>query len=163
MLCCYLNRTYTGLRLRNGHLDNAKIKVQSAKLWNPGLVGMGVLVVASFSISRILYLLDIYYTPSEVGRQGKSPITTDTVLYEAWGLSPTEGSKDRKSQNHPPTKASFLTTPVNPTTSGRAMFIHTFTLPAPSCHAEHREASGLGTGFIPLNQRPFVTFPGLSR
>jgi hypothetical protein len=30
---------------------------------------MGVLVAASFSISRILYLLDIYYTPSELGCQ----------------------------------------------------------------------------------------------
>jgi hypothetical protein len=29
---------------------------------NPDVVGMGVLVVASFSISRILYLLDVYYT-----------------------------------------------------------------------------------------------------
>jgi len=33
---------------------------------NPDLVGMGVLVVASFSISRILYLLDVYYTSYEV-------------------------------------------------------------------------------------------------
>jgi hypothetical protein len=30
---------------------------------------MGVLVVASFSISRILYLLDVYYTGCEVGCQ----------------------------------------------------------------------------------------------
>ena len=43
--------------------------VQSAKLRNPGLGGMGVLVVASFSISRILYLLDVYYTSYEVGCQ----------------------------------------------------------------------------------------------
>jgi hypothetical protein len=28
----------------------------------PDVAGMGVLVVASFSISRILYLLDVYYT-----------------------------------------------------------------------------------------------------
>ena len=46
-----------GLRLRNGHLDNARIKVKNAKLRNPDLVVMGVLVVASFSISRIRYLL----------------------------------------------------------------------------------------------------------
>jgi hypothetical protein len=52
-------------------VGNAKIKVQSAKLWNPGLVGMGVLVVALFSISRILYLLDVYYTPCRVGCQVK--------------------------------------------------------------------------------------------
>jgi hypothetical protein len=58
-----------GLRLRNGHLGNAKIKVKSAKLRNPGLVGMGVLVVALFSISRIRYLLDVYYTGWEVGCQ----------------------------------------------------------------------------------------------
>jgi len=32
---------------------------------------MGVLVVASFSISRILYLLDVYYTRLEVGCQVK--------------------------------------------------------------------------------------------
>jgi len=76
-----------GRRLRNGHLDNAKIKVQSAKLRNPGLAGMGVLVVASFSISRSLYLLDIYYTPSEVGRQGKSPITAEAEV-------DTEGTTD---------------------------------------------------------------------
>ena len=76
-----------GLRLKNGHLDNAKIKVKNAKLRNPDLVGMGVLVVASFSISRILYLLDIYYTPSQLGRQGKSAITAEAVIHEAWGLS----------------------------------------------------------------------------
>ena len=50
-------------------IENAKIKVQSAKLRNPGLAGMGVLVVASFSISRILYLLDVYYTSCGVGCQ----------------------------------------------------------------------------------------------
>jgi hypothetical protein len=48
---------------------NAKIKMQNAKLRNTGLVGMGVLVVASFSISRILYLLDVYYIRLEVGCQ----------------------------------------------------------------------------------------------
>jgi len=69
-----------GRHLRNGHLENAKIKVQSAKLRNPDLVGMGVLVVASFSISRILYLLDIYYTPPGLGRQGKSPITAEAEV-----------------------------------------------------------------------------------
>jgi hypothetical protein len=79
VLCSYRNKTHKGLHLRNGHLDNAKIKLKNAKLRNPDLVGMGVLVVASFSISRILYLLDIYYTPSEVGRQGKSPITAEVV------------------------------------------------------------------------------------
>jgi hypothetical protein len=31
---------------------NAKIKVKNAKLRNPDLVGMGVLVVGSFSISE---------------------------------------------------------------------------------------------------------------
>jgi hypothetical protein len=50
-------------------IENAKIKVQGAKLRNPDLVGMGVLVVASFSISRILYLLDVYYTSTIVGCQ----------------------------------------------------------------------------------------------
>jgi len=43
--------------------------VQSGKLRNPDLVGMGVLVVASFSISRILYLLDVYYIRLEVACQ----------------------------------------------------------------------------------------------
>jgi hypothetical protein len=37
----------------------------------PDVVGMGVLVVASFSISRILYLLDVYYIRWEVGCQVK--------------------------------------------------------------------------------------------
>jgi hypothetical protein len=60
-----------GLRPKRGHLENAKIKVQSAKLRDPDLVGMGVLVVASFSISRIFYLLDVYYTPYNVGCQVK--------------------------------------------------------------------------------------------
>jgi len=50
---------------------NAKIKMQNTKLWNPDVVGMGVLVVALFSISRILYLLDVYYTRLEVGCQVK--------------------------------------------------------------------------------------------
>ena len=58
-------------------IENAKIKVQSAKLRNPGLAGMGVLVVASFSISRILYLLDVYYTSKTVGCQVNSSLTTD--------------------------------------------------------------------------------------
>jgi len=66
VLCSYRNKTYTGLRPKRGHLENAKIKVQSATLRNPDLVGMGVLVVASFSISRILYLLDVYYTSKRV-------------------------------------------------------------------------------------------------
>jgi len=48
---------------------------------NPDLVGMGVLVVASFSISRILYLLDVYYTPYEVGCQVNSSLTTDCTDY----------------------------------------------------------------------------------
>jgi len=52
-------------------IENAKIKVQSAKLLNPGLAGMGVLVGALFSISRIRYLLDVYYTPCRVGCQVK--------------------------------------------------------------------------------------------
>jgi len=56
-------------------IENAKIKVESAKLRNPDLVGMGVLVVASFSISRILYLLDVYYTRWEFGCQVKSLAT----------------------------------------------------------------------------------------
>jgi len=43
-------------------IESAKIRVQSAELRNPDLVRMGVLVVASFSISRILYVLDVYYT-----------------------------------------------------------------------------------------------------
>ena len=50
-------------------VENAKIKVQSAKLRNPDLVGMGVLVVASFSISRIRYSLDVYYMRLEVACQ----------------------------------------------------------------------------------------------
>ncbi len=77
MLCSYRNKTYTGLRPKRGHLQNAKIKVQSAKLRNPDLVGMGVLVVASFSISRILYLLDVYYISKTVGCQVNSPLTAD--------------------------------------------------------------------------------------
>jgi len=43
--------------------------VQNAKLRNPDVVGMGILIVASFSISRILYLLDVYYTRLDVGCQ----------------------------------------------------------------------------------------------
>jgi hypothetical protein len=58
-------------------IENAKIKVQSAKLRNPDLGGMGVLVVASFSIPRILYLLDVYYISQTVGCQVNSPLTTD--------------------------------------------------------------------------------------
>jgi len=69
VLCSYRNKTYTGLRPKRGHLENAKIKVRSAKLRNPDLVGMGVSVVASFSISRILHLLDVYYIRLEVGCQ----------------------------------------------------------------------------------------------
>ncbi len=71
MLCSYRDKTYTGFRPKRGHLENAKIKDQSAKLRNPGLAGMGVLVVASFSISRILHLLDGYYIRLEVGCQVK--------------------------------------------------------------------------------------------
>jgi len=67
------------LRPKRGHLENAKIKVQSAKLRNPGLAGMGVLVVASFSISRILYLLDVYYTRWTVGCQVKFFINVPKV------------------------------------------------------------------------------------
>jgi len=48
-------------RLDRG-FGSAKIKVQSGKLRNPDLVGMDVLVVALFSISRARYLLDVYYT-----------------------------------------------------------------------------------------------------
>ena len=58
-------------------MGNAKIKVQNAKLWNPDAVGMGVLVVASFCISRILYLLDVYYTSTTVGCQVNSSLTAD--------------------------------------------------------------------------------------
>jgi hypothetical protein len=58
-------------------IENAKIKVQIAKSRNPDLVGMGVLVVGPFSISRILYLLDAYYTSYEVGCQVNSSLTTD--------------------------------------------------------------------------------------
>jgi hypothetical protein len=75
VLCSYRDKTYTGLRAKRGQLQNAKIKVQGAKLRNPGLAGMGVLVVASFSISRILYLLDVYYIRLEVGCQVKSLAT----------------------------------------------------------------------------------------
>jgi len=69
VLCSYRNKTYTGLRPKRGHLENAKIKVQSAKLRDPDVVGMGVFVVALFSMLRILYLLDIYYTRRDVGCQ----------------------------------------------------------------------------------------------
>ena len=65
--------------LNAGHLQNAKIKVQSAKLRNPELIGMGVLVVASFSISRILYLLDVYYTRWTGGCQVKFFINVPKV------------------------------------------------------------------------------------
>jgi len=51
--------------------------MQNAKLRNPDLVGMGVLVVALFSISRILYLLDVYYTSTTVGCQVNSSLTAD--------------------------------------------------------------------------------------
>jgi hypothetical protein len=39
---------------------------------NPDPVGMGVLIVGLFSISRIRYLLDVYYTSKTVGCQVKS-------------------------------------------------------------------------------------------
>ena len=66
-------------------IENAEInpkgsgckQVQSAKLRNPDLGGMGVLVVGSFSISRILYLLDVYYISQTVGCQVNSSLTTD--------------------------------------------------------------------------------------
>ena len=48
---------------------------------NPDLVGMGVLIVGSFSISRILYLLDVYYIRWEVGCQVNSSLTTDYTDY----------------------------------------------------------------------------------
>jgi hypothetical protein len=72
VLCSYRNKTHTAFRRKNGHLGNAKIKVKNAKLRNPDLIGMGVLVVASFSIARILYLLDVYYTSTTVGCQVNS-------------------------------------------------------------------------------------------
>jgi len=67
----------------------AKIKMQSAKLRNPGLVGMGVLVVGSFSISRILYLLDVYCTSCGVGCQvnflaTKAPRHEENHRFEDW-------------------------------------------------------------------------------
>ena len=62
-------------RLDRG-FGSAKIKVQKAKLRNTDGVGVGVLVVASFSISRILYLLDVYYTSKTVGCQINSSLTT---------------------------------------------------------------------------------------
>jgi len=55
--------------------------MQSAKLLNPDLVGMGVLVVTAFSISRILYLLDVYYIRLEVECQVNSSLTTDYTDY----------------------------------------------------------------------------------
>ena len=55
----------------------ARRQETEARRGNPDLVGMGVLVVASFSISRILYLLDVYYTGWEVGCQVNSSLTTD--------------------------------------------------------------------------------------
>jgi hypothetical protein len=42
---------------------------------------MGILVVGSFSISRILYLLDAYYTRLEAGCQVNSSLTTDYADY----------------------------------------------------------------------------------
>ena len=67
-------------RLDRG-FGSAKIKVQSAKLLNPDLVGVGVLVVAAFSISRILYLLDVFYISKTVGCQVNSSLTTDYTDY----------------------------------------------------------------------------------
>ena len=65
-------RRHKGTRRQTDRgFGSAEIKMQSAKLRNPDLVGMGVLVVASFSISRILYLLDVYYTWLAVGCQVK--------------------------------------------------------------------------------------------
>ena len=55
----------------DGGFGSAKIKVQSGKLRNPDLVGLGVLIVTLFSISRILFLLDVYYTSTTVGCQVK--------------------------------------------------------------------------------------------
>jgi len=78
-------------------IENVKInpkgsgckQVQSAELRNPGLVGMSVLVVASFSISRILYLLDVYYIRWEVGCQvnffaTKAPRHEENHRFDDW-------------------------------------------------------------------------------
>jgi len=51
---------------------------------NPDLVGMGVLAVASFSISRILYLLDVYYISKTVGCQVNSSLTADYADCADW-------------------------------------------------------------------------------
>ncbi|MFH0960458.1 MAG: hypothetical protein V1897_17340 [Pseudomonadota bacterium] len=67
----------------------------SAKLLNPDLVGMGVLVVASFSISRILYLLDVYYMRLEVGCQVKFLAKREAYLDGGTGH---EGTKTQGNQ-----------------------------------------------------------------
>jgi len=69
---------------KRGHLENAKNRLQSAKLRNPDLVGMGVLAVASFSIPRILYLLDVYYTSKTVVCQVNSSLTADYADCADW-------------------------------------------------------------------------------
>ena len=59
MLCSYRNKTHKGLHLRNGQVEYIPLTI------------------------LILLVSYIYYTPSEVGRQGKSPITAEAVLSEA--------------------------------------------------------------------------------
>jgi len=97
-----------GLRLRNGHLGNPKIKVKNAKLRNPDLVGMGVLVVGSFSISRILYLLDVYYTGWSVRCQVNFNHRFHRFSQILWIELPAEGTEDTENtgaQEHKGTRA----------------------------------------------------------
>ena len=76
--------------------------MQKAKLRNPDVVGMGVLVVGSFSISRIRYLLDVYYTSYEVGCQVKSLTTkarrTKDARRKTQDERPKGGEKAQKRQ-----------------------------------------------------------------
>ena len=55
---------------------------------------MGVLVVGSFSISRILYLLDVYYTRWEVGCQVNVNHRFHRFSQILWIELPAEGTED---------------------------------------------------------------------
>jgi len=80
--------------------------MQSAKLRNPGLAGMAVLVVASFSISRIRYLLDVYYIRWYVGCQVNSASTTDPFDYAQDRFARIKiATKARRAQGHKGTGA----------------------------------------------------------
>ena len=66
---------------------------------------MGGLVVASFSISRVLYLLDVYYTRWEVGCQVKFPTKREAYIVLRISYFAGEGTKGKKAQQEKSTRA----------------------------------------------------------